>query len=251
MAKKKRRKRPATSPAHAAPAPERSEPAGNAARREKKEAARRERERAAKARARLSAGRRALIGGFVGLLVFFAISWFQRVPAAKALPDTAVNAASAAGCSALQTSTADPTNDHLESGQTIDYPDRPATSGDHSSQWLDEDTRQPDAPVDETQAVHTLEHGSVIVYYRPPGESDGLPDAVLAGLGSITQRNATYLIPYPDLPERTAVAFTAWNRLITCPATITQPQAEAIANGFVDAYACTSNAPEGNSGAGC
>jgi hypothetical protein len=250
MAKKKRRKRPATSATHAA-ASAKIESASNAARREKKEAARRERERAAKARARRSAGRRALIGGFVGLLVFFAISWFQRAPSAKPLPDTAVNAASAAGCSTLESPTADPTNNHLQPGQTIAYPEQPATSGDHSPQWLDENIRQPETPVDETQAVHTLEHGSVIIYYRPAGEPDGLPNAVRTGLGSITQRNATYVIPYPQLPAGTAVVFTAWNKRITCPATITQAQAEAIANGFVDAYACSSNAPEGKNGAGC
>jgi hypothetical protein len=43
----------------------------------------------------------------------------------------------------------------------------------------------------------------------------------------------------------------AWNKLQTCPATTTASQAATIANGFIDAFLCTSNAPEGNLGEGC
>ena len=62
---------------------------------------------------------------------------------------------------------------------------------------------------------------------------------------------ATYLIPYPDLPTGTALAYTAWNKLVTCPKDITPDQATTIANGFVDSFACTNNAPEGKNGDGC
>jgi hypothetical protein len=54
-----------------------------------------------------------------------------------------------------------------------------------------------------------------------------------------------------DLPTGTALAFTAWNELVTCPKGITPDQATTIANGFVEAFACTNNAPEGKNGDGC
>ena len=75
-------------------------------------------------------------------------------------------------------------------------------------------------------AVHTLEHGSVIMYYRPTGDTGGLPQPVVDRLGPVAQNNkASYLIPYPSLPDGTALAFTAWNKLLTCPAKITADQA--------------------------
>ena len=55
----------------------------------------------------------------------------------------------------------------------------------------------------------------------------------------------------PSLPDGTALAFTAWNKLLTCPAKITADQAATVAQGFIDSFACTNNAPEGKLGDGC
>jgi hypothetical protein len=90
------------------------------------------------------------------------------------------------------------------------------------------------------------------MYYRPTGDTDGLPQSVVEKLGPIAQDNkASYLIPYPDLPSGSALAFTAWNKLLTCPAKITPDQAATVAQGFIDSFACTNNAPEGKLGDGC
>jgi hypothetical protein len=250
MAKKKSRRR---RPAGNRPAATTQTPSEAAlARRNKKETARRERERAVKAQARRSAGRRAVIGGFVGLLVFFAISWFNRVPAPEAFPTTASNAASAAGCSAIQTPVSDPSRDHLAPGEAHTYDQHPATAGVHDPTPLPGTPRIYTDTVSETQAVHSLEHGSVIMYYRASSDPGGLPKGVIAKLGPVATDNpATYLIPYPDLPEGTALAYTAWDKLLTCPAGITADQAFTIGQAFVDTYACTSNAPEGRNGDGC
>ena len=99
--------------------------------------------------------------------------------------------------------------------------------------------------------MHTLEHGSVIMYYRLPADG-GISQDVVNALGPVaTGNHATYLIPYPNLPEGTALAFTAWNKILTCPASITVDQAKTLAQGFIDSFACTSNAPEGKLGDGC
>ena len=63
--------------------------------------------------------------------------------------------------------------------------------------------------------------------------------------------NNVILAPYTPLPEGAALAMTAWNQLQTCPATVTASQADDIARGFIEAFVCTSNAPEGNIGEGC
>ncbi len=250
MAKKKRKRRPAATDAARS-----SQPAGggtSAARREKKEAARQQRERAAKAQVRRGAMRRALIGGLIGLLVFVGISWFtNRAPAAKPYPQSAIDAGLVAHCADLQTPEVSPTNAHHPASE-ISYSQHPATAGDHDPTPLPGQPRIYTTPVVEAQAVHTLEHGSVIMYYRASGEPDGLPKAVLDALGPIATSNpATYLIPYPDLPTGTALAYTAWNKLVTCPKNITPDQATTIATGFIDSFACTNNAPEGKNGDGC
>ena len=255
MAKKKKRRRPATPPQNrpeSAPPPTGPSPV-----RQEKKAARRERaERARKAEARRGAFRRALIGGFVGLLVFAGISWFNRAPAPTPFRDhtEALNASITAGCGDVQTPTADPQRNHLRSGESYDYPEHPATSGPHDPTPLPDEPRvyTDVSSYRETMAVHSLEHGSVIMYYRPTADTDGLPQKVVDALVPVANGNkATYLIPYPDLPEGTGLAYTAWNKLMTCPASITAEQAVTVANGWIQSFACTSNAPEPKNGPGC
>jgi hypothetical protein len=249
MAKKKKRRRPA------APAQDRSAAAAPSPARQERKAARREREeQARRAASRRGAFRRALIGGFVGLLVFVGISWFNRAPAPQPLSAEALNASIAAGCGDVQTPTADPQRNHLQSGQSYDYPDHPATSGPHDPTPLPDEPRvyTDVSTYRETMAVHSLEHGSVIMYYRPTADRDGLPQDVVDALVPVANGNkATYLIPYADLPEGTGLAYTAWNKLMTCPAKITANQAVTVANGWIASFACTSNAPEPRNGPGC
>jgi len=140
---------------------------------------------------------------------------------------------------------------HLSSGQPYSYTEHPATSGYHDPSPLPGQPRVYTAPVQETQAVHTLEHGSVIMYYRVAADG-GVSQDVVNALAPVANGNhATYLIPYANLPEGTALAFTAWNKLLTCPKAITPEQATTLAQGFVDSFACTNNAPEGKLGDGC
>jgi len=191
-----------------------------------------------------------MVAGAVG----FAAIWFiQRAPSPQPLSAEAAAAAAAAGCSAVRTPvTGEPVRTHLPAGQSTAYPERPATSGAHSDTPLPASPRVLDAPVDETQAVHSLEHAAVILDYRIDG-ADALPTGVVDALAGVAGASgATYLIPYPDLPARTSLALTAWNKVMTCPGSITADQATTIARGFTDAYGCTSNAPEPKAqGNGC
>jgi hypothetical protein len=246
--KKKRSNRPR---GDAAPTP----PAGgaNPARRERKEEARRAREQEMRRLARRNTLRRGLTFMAIGAMAVGAFALFARTSAPRALAAQVTQTAAEAGCSELVSPAGSaPGGIHLSAGQQPSYETRPATSGAHSPNVLPVEPRVKTAPVDETLAVHTLEHGSVIVYHRLPGEGGPTQD-VLDRLAPVAENNpATYLIPYPEFDGAdTAVAFTAWNKLMTCPAGITSDQAAEIAQGFVDSFACTSNAPEGRNGDGC
>jgi len=249
MATKKKRSRP---PAKRAAVTATTGGGANPDRRERKEEARRAREAERKRSARRAAIRRALIFTAVAVVVLVVLSFLTRAGSAKPLSAVAVAAAQAAGCSGVQTPAASvPGGLHLASGQDYTYPDHPATSGYHDPAPLPPTPRVYITPVRETQAVHTLEHGSVIMYYRPSGDG-GIGADVVSALGPVaTGNHATYLIPYSDLPNGTGFALAAWNKLITCPASITAPQAVTLSQGFVDSFACTNNAPEGKLGDGC
>ncbi len=99
--------------------------------------------------------------------------------------------------------------------------------------------------------MHNLEHGAVIMYYRQSGDG-ALPPGIVARLTTIANESHNVILaPYTPLPDGTALALAAWNKLQTCPATISGPQTTNVARGFIEAFVCTSNAPEGKLGEGC
>jgi hypothetical protein len=68
-----------------------------------------------------------------------------------------------------------------------------------------------DVPAD-GHHVHSLEHGFVVVWYRP----GDVPAATVEGLRDLARRHRWVLVaPRPSLP--TALAATAWHRRLLCP----------------------------------
>ena len=249
MANRKRRKprRPASVPA----APPTSG-GSNPERRERKELARQAREDARK-RAERAARIRRLTTFAVAAAIGVGIVYFvQRTASPRPLPQAAVDAAKAAGCSDVQTPAASaPGGLHLEPGASYTYDQHPATSGYHDPTPLPIPPRVYSAPIQETNALHNLEHGAVIMYYRQSGDG-ALPPSIVVRLTTIANESHNVILaPYAPLPNGTALALTAWNKLQTCPATVNGPRSTNIARGFIEAFVCTSNAPEGKLGEGC
>ena len=256
MAKKKKRKRPPS------PRPEAQQPTSGSvtttAKRERKEAARERKQKEAKAAVRRGALRRAAIGGVVGLLVFFAFSYFiNRAPKATPLSADATAAAVAGGARiSSHRPPARPvacTSSPGRRTRTTSTRRRPAYHDPSPLPCQPRVYTTADlANYRETMAVHTLEHGSVIMYYRPTGDPGGLPQAGRRPTRTDRPEQQGVLPdPLPGPPDGTALAFTAWNKLLTCPAKITADQARTVAQGFIDSFACTNNAPEGKLGDGC
>jgi hypothetical protein len=248
--KKKRRRATAATPASSAPAAARG--GANEARRERKEHARRAREQERKRTARRAAFRRAITITTVGVAAVGVFWWFSRADAPRPLPDAAVRAAQDAGCTTVETpADSAPANQHLQAGQAHTYDQAPATSGPHDPSPLPLEPKVYDSPIAETKAVHNLEHAGVIVYYQPDGDAALATEAV-DGLKALVNASTNVMMaPYPGLPAGRSLALTAWNKLQTCPPAVTASQAETIASGFIEAYACTRNAPEPNASGVC
>jgi hypothetical protein len=188
----------------------------------------------------------------VGVVVLGVLYFVQRAASPRDLPQAAIDAAKAGGCGEIETPVSDaPGGLHLDPGASYSYDQHPATSGYHDPSPLPIPPHVYPAPIEETRAVHNLEHGAVIIYYRQSGDG-ALGQAIVDRMTTIA--NATdnvILAPYEQLPDQTALAFAAWNKLQTCPAGVTGPQAREVALGFIHEWVCTSNAPEGNLGQGC
>ena len=211
----------------------------------RKEEAQRARQKARRRAEQRGFLRKSAIGALAVIAVASGLFLLRRSTSPKPVNAAAVAAGQTAGCGDIQQPDgSSPDRTHLDPGQTYQYPNEPATAGPHDPSPLPPDPHVYDSPVPETRAVHNLEHAYVLIYYRQSGR-DALPQAVVSSLRSVANaQTKVIMVPHPALPEGTALALTAWNRLWECPATITTDQATTVATGFVDAYRGTSNAPE-------
>ncbi len=259
MAKKKKRPRPrpgSTAPSTPAEGGATRRPAArpavarggaNIERRERKDEARRLRE-AERRRARRAASlRRTVTSVGIAAAAVAAITLFRSFGGPNDIPQTAIRAAETAGCTEVdQPASSAPSGQHLQAGQDPGYTDTPATSGFHDPSPLPDEPKVYDTQPNETNAVHSLEHGGVFVYYLPEAEG-GLSQELIDRLTQVAEgSDATFIAPYPSLTAETALTLTAWNRRQSCPAgdTLTPEAASTIVNGFVTAFECTGNAPE-------
>jgi hypothetical protein len=177
-----------------------------------------------------------------GLLVF---TFLFRAASPKPLSAAASAAADAAGCSGVQTPVAGaPGGQHLAPGAKQTYDSEPATSGPHAPAPLPDDPHAYTEMPLETALVHNLEHAFVNIYYRRDGDA-ALPQDVIDALTTFANGHAqTILSPHTSLPDGVTLAYTAWNKLLTCPSTVTVTQARTVAQGWWESFACSSNAPE-------
>jgi Protein of unknown function (DUF3105) len=219
----------------------------NEARRERKQEARQAREAARKRAERSALMRRVAIFGVAGVVGVGAFYWLNRAASPRPVPDAAVAAAEAAGCTGVtRPAGGDASGTHVAEGTAITYPQQPATSGEHfANQVLPASPATYDQPIDsEPAAVHFLEHAGVMLYYRTDGDGAASPKVIQALDRVAEDSQMTIAAPYAGLPEGTSVALAAWDQLQTCPGAVTPAQATTIASGFVEAFACSANAPE-------
>lgn len=220
----------------------------------RKQQARAEREAAVRAQRRRGAVRRFAVSVGIASVAVGGFLFLTRVGGPNPFPQAAIDAASAAGCSDIQTPASDARGGlHLGSDGSYDYPEEPATSGYHASSALSGDVAVLTEMPPETQLVHNLEHAFVNIYYRGSGEQS-LPTDVVTALTAVAEgdpKDHVILTPHTALPDGVDLAVTAWNKLLTCPGTVTADQATSIARGFIAAFQCTGNAPEPTASPGC
>jgi hypothetical protein len=194
-----------------------------ASRKEQKEALRREREERER-QAREAERRKRLVGygaaGALGLaaLVVVAVLLLSGGgggdASADVLPDggevprqqeTEVEAAAqAAGCE-LESNRVRGREHTTSLSERVQYATNPPTGGNHFIQ-PSEDNAYSQAPQDE-ELVHSLEHGRVIIWFKP-----SLPEDARANLKALYDSDTYQMLLVPRSDMRYAVAASAWNR---------------------------------------
>ena len=255
MTNKNKRKKARRTPSTTGPAKTRTTPAGDEARRERKQMAREARATARKRAARDAFVRRAAVFSVIGIIGVGAFYFLTKADGAREIPQAAIEAAAAAGCTEVTRPAGvnAQAGVHVDEGVPLDYTQKPATSGEHyGGQVLPSSPDSYDEPVaSEPAAVHFLEHSGVMLYYRASGDGAASPEVVEALKGVAADRPMTVSAPYEGLPEGQTVALAAWDQLQTCPTELTAEQATTVADGFAFAFTCSSNAPEPNAGDDC
>jgi hypothetical protein len=142
----------------------------------------------------------------------------------KQRQEAARKAAAAAGCSDRTF----PVEGRAHTSKRVSYKTNPPTSGDHNGVPAP-DRVYAEAPPAEN-VVHSLEHGRIVLQYRPDA-----PSVARAGLKAVFDDDPSKLLLLPNDTGMTyAVAATAWTRLLGCPAY--NERVPAAMRAFRDAY---------------
>ena len=199
---------------------------------EEKERRRQER-LAEEQKAQASADRRkrlAIVGGAVLALAVAAIVVFallsggddkdSKKPSIEGLtiPPVAIadlaDAAKAAGCEVKEV----PNEGSTHTSDPVEYKANPPTSGDHNPIPADDGVYEPGNEPAKEAYVHSLEHGRIIVQYKP-----GTPERTIGQLELVVNERFKGAEGYHMLMFQNntnmepAVAATAWDNALTCP----------------------------------
>ncbi|MBB2911978.1 hypothetical protein FHS43_003258 [Streptosporangium becharense] len=88
----------------------------------------------------------------------------------------------------------------------VSYKENPPVGGEHHPSW--QNCGVYDQPINNENAVHSLEHGAVWITYRPD-----LPTAEVDRLKKLASSDYMLLSPYPGLPAK--IVASSWNRQLT------------------------------------
>ena len=104
---------------------------------------------------------------------------------------------------------------HVQDGQLVQYGTSPPTSGPHYSVPAEPGFYTPDSGIEPERLVHNMEHGQIVIWYRPgAGDLGFLQEQVEALVAQEPQ--ATVGAPYPEMPDGYNIVITSWTRARSC-----------------------------------
>ena len=119
-----------------------------------------------------------------------------------------------ANCGPIETH-ADEGQDHVRDGKTVSYDASPPTSGPHYSVPAEPGFYEADSGIEPERLVHNLEHGQIVIWYRPNAPDLGFIEEQVEEL--VRQEPlATVGAPYPDMAGDYNIVLTSWTQARAC-----------------------------------
>jgi hypothetical protein len=104
---------------------------------------------------------------------------------------------------------------HIEEGESVKYDSSPPTSGPHYAVPAETGFYPADSDIEPERLVHNLEHGQIVIWYRPDAEELGFLEKQIEELVS-QEPKATIGAPYSDMDEGFNLVITSWRHARAC-----------------------------------
>ena len=105
--------------------------------------------------------------------------------------------------------------DHIDDGQSTQYNSNPPTSGPHYAVPAEPGFYEPDSGIEPERLVHNLEHGQIVIWYRPGEDDLGFLEQQVEELVS-QDPQALIGAPYPEMNEGYNIVITSWTKARAC-----------------------------------
>lgn len=105
--------------------------------------------------------------------------------------------------------------EHINDGETAQYNSNPPTSGPHYGVPAEPGFYEPDSGIEPERLVHNLEHGQIVIWYRPGAEDLGFLEQQVEELVA-QEPQATVGAPYPGMNEGYNIVITSWTKARAC-----------------------------------
>jgi hypothetical protein len=129
-------------------------------------------------------------------------------------------AASEAGCTEIETATGELSQDHVEGDVQVTYEESPPVGGEHWPPGFQADPGFYSETLDEERLVHNLEHGQIVIWYRPDSSDETLNtlEEFIDRENSATDAPVAPLlaVPYDDVDQSSSYVMTAWGASQSC-----------------------------------
>ena len=104
---------------------------------------------------------------------------------------------------------------HVDEGTTVTYDTSPPTSGPHYPVPADPGFYPDDSGIEPERLVHNLEHGQIVIWYRPNAPDLGFIEQQVEQLVA-QEPAATVGAPYLDIADGYNIVITSWTQSRAC-----------------------------------
>jgi Protein of unknown function (DUF3105)/Domain of unknown function (DUF4190) len=105
--------------------------------------------------------------------------------------------------------------DHVRDGKVVTYGTSPPTSGSHYAVPAEPGFYEEDSGIEPERLVHNLEHGQIVIWYRPNAPDLGFIEEQVEQLVR-QEPQATVGAPYMDMPDDYNIVLTSWTQSRAC-----------------------------------